>query len=356
MEVTKNHPKYYLGNRDLLIIAVLSGIGGVMSTYVGYLGNLINQVFGVPFGAGQFASGLHVFWFILVAGLVKKPGAASAAGLLKGIIELLTGSTHGVAIVLVSLVQGLLIDLVLFLFRHPSMVSYMLAGGISAASNVFIFQLLYFSGAPITYIIFIGSLAFVSGILLAGSFGWSVLDVVLQARPYRISAREENSIIAPDKGVKTAPSTIKVVSTFLLILLLAGGAVYYFALVFEPPWIAPLIQVEGAVEKTISLPLAHFTSHETTIRAELQGQVKYVPPQEYTGIPVYAILQESVPSSEATKLKVMASDGYMVEFDLIKVLNDNQMLLIREGDSLRLIAGNYEGGRWVRMVNKFIIE
>ena len=109
--------------------------------------------------------------------------------------------------------------------------------------------------------------------------------MVLQARPYRISAGEENSIIAPDKGVKTAPSTIKVVSTFLLILLLAGGAVYYFALVFEPPWIAPLIQVEGAVEKTISLPLEHFTSHETTIRAELQGQVKYVPPQEPYGIP-----------------------------------------------------------------------
>ena len=61
MEVTKNHPKYYLGNRDLLIIAVLSGIGGVMSTYVGYLGNLINQIFGVPCGAGQFASSYMSF-------------------------------------------------------------------------------------------------------------------------------------------------------------------------------------------------------------------------------------------------------------------------------------------------------
>lgn len=48
-------------NRDLLVIAVLSGIGGVMSTYIGYLGNLLNNLLGVPFGAGQFVAGLHVF-------------------------------------------------------------------------------------------------------------------------------------------------------------------------------------------------------------------------------------------------------------------------------------------------------
>ncbi len=67
-----------------------------MSTYVGYLGNLINQIFGVPFGAGQFASGLHVFWFILAAGLIRRPGGPlPPQAFLKGIIELFTGSTHG---------------------------------------------------------------------------------------------------------------------------------------------------------------------------------------------------------------------------------------------------------------------
>ena len=83
-EPTTNKKRYYLSNRDLLVIAILSGIGGVMSTYVGYLGNLLNRIFGVPFGAGQFVSGLHIFWFILIAGLVRRPGAATAAGLLKG--------------------------------------------------------------------------------------------------------------------------------------------------------------------------------------------------------------------------------------------------------------------------------
>ncbi|NLL21914.1 MAG: sulfite oxidase, partial [Firmicutes bacterium] len=43
-EELQSRRKYYLSNRDLLVIAVLSGIGGIMSTYIGYLGNLVNRV------------------------------------------------------------------------------------------------------------------------------------------------------------------------------------------------------------------------------------------------------------------------------------------------------------------------
>jgi hypothetical protein len=53
---------------------------------------------------------------------------------------------------------------------------------------------------------------------------------------------------------------------------------------------------------------------------------------------------------------VQATDGYVVEFDLQKVLEDDRMLLTREDDMLRLIAGNYEGGHWVKMVNRMVVE
>jgi ABC-type thiamin/hydroxymethylpyrimidine transport system permease subunit len=353
---TVRRQRYYLSNRELLVIAVLSGIGGVMSTYVGYLGNLLNRIFAVPFGAGQFASGLHVFWFILAAGLVRKPGAATATGLLKGVIELFTGSTHGVAIILVSFVQGLLVDLVLLFARRRNLGSYMLAGGAAAASNVIVFQFLYFSGAPLTYLLFIGCLAFVSGILLAGSFGHSVLEVVLEARPLRIFTGDGETAAPGVQRGKESHLTCKLMVTSLLILLLAGGAVYYFVAVFQPPWAGPTCRVEGAVERPLSFSLGHFAAHETTITAELRGQVSYAPPQEYTGIPLRIILQEAAPQESAGKLTVMATDGYMVEFPLEDVLNDDQMLLIREGDTLRLVAGNYEGGYWVRMVNRILVE
>ncbi len=173
----------------------------------------------------------------------------------------------------------------------------MLAGGVAAASNVFVFQSLYFSGAPATYLFFIGLLAFVSGVLLAGSFGHSVLEVVLQARPVRITTGGEGKVKAPSVGKdKTAPLTFKLAITSLLILLLAGGAIYYFAAVFEPPWVGPPLPGRRVSrKKTLSFHIDHFNRYETTITAELQGQVTYVPPKQYTGgVPLRVILQEAV--------------------------------------------------------------
>ena len=45
-----------------------------------------------------------------------------------------------------------------------------------------------------------------------------------------------------------------------------------------------------------------------------------------------------------------------MEFELQDVFIDDQLLLIREEDMLRLIAGNYEGGYWVKLVNKIVVE
>ena len=47
---------------------------------------------------------------------------------------MLSGSTHGLAIILVSFIQGLLVDAVLLIIRRHNLTAYMLAGGFSAAS------------------------------------------------------------------------------------------------------------------------------------------------------------------------------------------------------------------------------
>lgn len=346
--------RYYFSTRDLLVIAILSGVGGVLSTYVGYLGNLLNRVFVVPFGAGQFVAGLHTFWIILVAGLVRKPGAGTIAGLLKGIVEMLTGSTHGIAIVLVSLVQGLMVDLVLLIMRRHTLASYSIAGGFSAASNVFVFQLLYFSGAPITYILFIGALAFISGCLLGGSFGYSVLDIIREAGLLRLKTAADGA--AAETEGKARPGWFKLIVTGVLVVAFSAGAIYYYAVVFEPPWSGPQCKVEGLVENEMTFTLAQMSEYETTIEAELKGDYTHIPMQEYTGIPVKDILKEAGPLPDASVVKVIATDGYEVSFELQDVLNDDKMILIQEEDTLRLVAGNYEGGYWVRMVSKIKVE
>ncbi len=348
---TGHRRRPYFVNRDLLIMAVLSGIGGVLSTYIGYLGNLLNRIFGVPFGAGQFVAGLHVFWIILAAGLVRRPGAATIAGLLKGIVELLTGSTHGISIVLVSFAQGLVLDLVLLLMRHRGPVAYAVAGGLSAASNVIVFQLLFFSGVPLAYILFISGLAAISGFLLGGLFGSGVLNLIGETGLLRLKGGREENGARPGR-----PAWVQMILTAILVIIFSAGAIYYYAAIFVPPWAGPQCRVEGKVEHELSFYLSRFAEAETTIEAELKGQVTYVAPQEYTGIPVKAILAEAAPLPEAAALKVIATDGYEVAFDLAAVMKDDLLILILEDDTLRLIAGNYEGGYWVKLVSRLLVD
>jgi energy-coupling factor transport system substrate-specific component len=342
--------KPYLSNQNLLVIAVLSGIGGVMSTYIGYLGNLFNAMLGVPFGAGQFLSGLHVFWIILAAGLVKKPGAASLAGLLKGCIEFFTGGTHGITIIIVSLVQGIIVDLVLIIFRKYSLTILSLAGGLAAASNVLVFQTLYFSGVAWGYIAFIAFFAFVSGIIFAGFFGRHVLNIIFQAKAFQLSP-QDHELARPPKNSK-----FTMAAAGIIFLIFTGGAVYYFTQIYTPPWSGPQCTVEGAVERSLSFRLSDFSDQETTITAELKGQYTHVEEKEYTGIPVSAILKEAVPKEGSTILKVTGTDGYEIEFSLEKILVDDKFILIEEDDMLRLVAGNYEGSCWVRNASRMIID
>ncbi|HHX27721.1 MAG: ECF transporter S component [Bacillota bacterium] len=336
---------YRFSTRDLLIIAVLSGLGGVMSTYVGYLGTLLNNLLGVPFGAGQFVSGLHVFWIVLAAGLVRSFGAGSLCGLVKGTVELLTGSTHGSVIVIVSLVQGLVVDLLLAGTRRRSVLSYITGGAIASAANVIVFQLVYFSGAPWGYLAFITFLSLVSGALFAGGFGYSVLTTVHQVRP---SMMQEAPVSVP-----SSPKSVRYV-TLALAVALAVGAGYYFTNVYEAPWKGAALGVEGNVEKPLAVDISRL--EKVTVVAELKGQVTYVAPREYTGVLVTDILSEAGPKPGSKTVTVVASDGYQVDFDLADVMADDRMIIIEEGDTLRLVAGNYEGGYWVQKVSKLVVK
>ncbi len=375
--------RYRFSNRDLLTIAILSGLGGVMSTYIGYLGNLINHILGVPFGAGQFLAGLHVIWIMLAAGLVRQTGAATACGLLKGIVELLTGSTHGSIIVVVSFVQGLLADLVLSAMKKRNPMAFGIAGGVGTAANVIVFQLAYFSGARISYLLLMTGVSFLSGVLFAGLLGLSVLDTLKQIRPirsgtlfnpeteqagYGVSATTNQTSTgkgsarhapASQASARHTPESKRFFRIFTAIVIVAflAGSMYYFATIYEFPWKGAQCIVEGNVENPMSFNLAQFREAETTIVAELTGQVTHVPPQEYTGIPVNFILKQAKPKPGADTLFVVATDGYKVEFELEKVIEDDNMLLIlEEDDTLRLIAAEYAGGYWVRQVSALVIE
>ncbi|MFC1879543.1 hypothetical protein ACFLZW_06475 [Chloroflexota bacterium] len=63
--------RYYFTARDLFLIAAPAALGGVSSTYINTLGDLVQSVTGFA-GATQWAAGFHVLWLVLSAELVRK--------------------------------------------------------------------------------------------------------------------------------------------------------------------------------------------------------------------------------------------------------------------------------------------
>lgn len=346
-------PSYYFSTRDLATIAVLSALGGALSTFVGYLGLLLNSAIGTPFGAGQFLSGLHVFWIILATGIIRKPGVATATGFLKGFVEFFTGSTHGLVIVFVSLIQGLIVDIGLSAFRHrDSLPLYCIIGGFAAASNVLVFQLLFFSGAPGLFIMLLVILAFCSGIIFAGYFGHATTSLVITSNVLRNSPNGATSRSEPSSLWKRlGPYKL---SAIVFLITIAFGASLYSVFVWRPV-IDPLsCEVVGQVSQPYRFSYIAFAEYEVTIEAELIGSVTYAPPQNYTGIPLSVILAEAQPLTLATTLQVLSSDGFSAPFLIDEVLNDSEIILIVD-NGLRLVAKNYHGSYWVQKVVSLVI-
>jgi ABC-type thiamin/hydroxymethylpyrimidine transport system permease subunit len=351
--MTESSPKLPISTRDIVTIAILSSLGGALSTFVGYLGNLINLALGVPFGAGQFMAGLHVFWLVLIRVLVQKHGAGTAGGLLKGMVEMFTGSTHGIAIVLVSLIQGLIIDICAVFAgstdntNTSSRLVWWLGAGLSSAANVIVLQILYFTGAPFIYIGAITVLAFCSGVIFAGYFAWETMEFLNETGTIQ---RFPSQRVAPTTKTRRGLA-YRNLPAIIFVLFLTIGTLYYTTNVsraFADPYTC---EVKGLVETPYSFRLEDFAGQEVTIEAELIGAYTHIAPANYTGVLISTILAQASPLPNASGLQVSARDGYTVRFeDLNAVLTDPNMLLTKNDEGLWLIAGNYDGSLWVRQV------
>jgi ABC-type thiamin/hydroxymethylpyrimidine transport system permease subunit len=348
-----------LTTKDLVTIALLSALGGVLSTYIGYLGNLMNHVVGVPFGAGQFMAGLHVLWIMLAIGLTRKKGAGTVTGIVKGIVELFTGSTHGIVIVLVSCMQGIVADTVMFSDRAKgsrNYTTYAIAGGLASATNVIVFQALFFAGVPWILIMMLCMLAFASGMIFAGWLSIEMLSSVEQAGI--LSGNKEIIVDGQDRdeerlwreelrAKKRRKASLAVVGSFLAVF--SVGAIYYFAFVFVLPG-GDTISVEGDVANPYDFVYDDFANQEVTVYAELVGSVTYVAPRNYTGVPLESILAEAQPAADASEVVIRGNDGYFAVFVLEEAMGDAGMLIVLEEDSYRLVAADYEGAYWVEFV------
>ena len=348
VESAAGERRYRFDARDIVLIAPFSAAGGVLSTYIGYLGNLVNRLFGVPFGAGQLIAGLHIVWPLLVRALVGRFGAGTLTGLTKGAVELFTGGTHGVVILLVSAVEGLFVDLGLGVTRRRNLLGTMLAGALASVSNVVMFQAIYFSGVAASFLALMIAAAFVSGAVFGGYLAWDIERVLVVSR----LIRPTDSVVPNGRRAIGWRRAI----TFAVFLAFLAGGVYFYVKVYDPfpaPGAAPIV---GAVEAPYEFVYGEWKAEERTVRTEMRGSVTHVPPADYTGVPVDLVLERASPSADAATVRIVASDGYEARFPLSELTDNPDILLILDGEALRLVAPGYDGAYWVEMVVRIAVE
>jgi energy-coupling factor transport system substrate-specific component len=326
---------FYFSTRDLLIMAVLAALGGVSSTYINTIGDAVQAALGFP-GATQWAAGLHTIWLVLAMGILRKTGTGTVTGITKGAVELMSGNTHGVIILLINLVAGMLVDFGILLFQNRrSIVAYLVAGGLSAASNVIVFQL--FATLPtnilaISAIFVLMLIASISGVIFSGFVPFYLVNQLSKA----------NVIKLPEKTTKNRKIgwTILVGVLFLAILL----TVYLRSSLKG----SPTIQITGAVENPYEFPDQSFTLQKVNRQMDYRGVLT-----SYTGYPLLDIVEHAQPSSVANTLLIEASDGYafLISFDELR--NNDNILIVQSGQGEKSsydVVGPVSSKAWVRNV------
>ena len=331
---------FYFSTRDLLIMAVLAALGGVASTYINTLGDAVQAFLGMA-GGSQWAAGLHVIWIILAMAITGKPGTGILTGLVKGSVELLSGNSHGLIILLVDLIAGLLVDFGFLLFRKKrSLLPYLIAGGLASGSNVIVFQL--FATLPTNIlaasaVLILTLVAVLSGVIFAGFIPKLIVDSLIKGNIVKVSEQ-------PSKTRKTAwyvllsVFILSILFTFFLMTALKG---------------APTIQINGAVETEYGFPGDEFEHEMVTRQMEYKGVMT-----EYTGYLLSDAIQNAGPSEDADTLLIEASDGYAFLLSFTELENNPNILAVPKGSGKNTsydIVGPESSKAWIRGVTKFTV-
>jgi energy-coupling factor transport system substrate-specific component len=334
--------RYYFSTRDLLMMAVLAALGGVASTYIQTLANAVHATLGFP-GATQVLAGLHVLWLVLAVGLTGKQGAGTVTGIAKGAVEFLSGNTHGILVILIDVVAGILVDLGMLPFRNKnSYLSYSIAGGLAAASNVFVFQA--FASIPtdvltVSAILLVAAVSFLSGVLLAGVLGKILLDSLRRAGVVKDRPTQK-------MGRWTYPALL-----LIALVLTAAGGVYLYSSLRGPP----SVRIRGRVERPYEY---RYTEEDEPLLITIQETAKPGLMGTYTGLPLREVVQRAGPSEDAHSILARGSDGYDFFIQFTELEENDELILAQSGSGSEMaygVAGAKNSKAWVRNVVQIVL-
>lgn len=330
----------YFSTRDLLVMSVLAALGGVTSTYVNALGDAVQAALGFP-GGTQWAAGLHVIWIVLAMGILRKPGTGIVMGVLKGAVELLSGNSHGVIILLVNLMAGLLVDLGFLFFSYKqTLLPYLFAGGLATASNVLVFQL--FATIPMNIlgmmaILVLFLVALVSGLVFAGFAPYLLVNTLSDSGVVKI----------PVKPSQNRKMSVYILSGVAISALLLAA---FLRMNLRP---GSSVEITGAVQDGYQFPDSSLTLNTVTRTMDYKGVMT-----EFSGYPLRAIIDFAGPHDDADTVLLEASDGYAFLISFEELNENDKILLVEQGKGQNKsfdIVGPESSKAWVRNVTKITV-
>jgi energy-coupling factor transport system permease protein len=158
--------------RDIVIIAVIAAIAGVINTGVGNVWYLLNTSMG-PLG-GALLQGSFMWAYVLAAWLVRKPGAALFVGVIESSVEILLGNAAGIGTLGWGISQGLGLEAVLLVccYKRYGVLPALLAGAASSQFGTVWSSILYgWDPATAKDVWLAMPINLVSGVILSGLLG-----------------------------------------------------------------------------------------------------------------------------------------------------------------------------------------
>ncbi|GEO25491.1 ABC transporter permease [Alicyclobacillus acidoterrestris] len=167
--------------RDVIVMVVLAIVTGALYK----VWDILYAVIPTTAYAGQATmTGLWLIASVLVAYIIRRPGAALLAELIAASVELLLGGQWGLSNLVAGLIQGIGAELAfcLFFYRGYHIVSCILSGVLASAAAVLQWYFQYggnelTAGTEVAYIV----IALCSGAVLGGILPKLVADALYKA-------------------------------------------------------------------------------------------------------------------------------------------------------------------------------
>lgn len=167
--------------RDIVVASVLGvAAGGLFAVWNVAHNPVLEPVGALIPGLQAVGHGVWLLGGLLVALVVRKPGAALYGEVVASVVSALIGNQWGAITLLYGVVQGLGAELIfaLFFYRAWGLVVALVAGAGSGVAMAALDIILWYSGAGTPFIVIYSIASVVSGVVIAGLGGWALANAL----------------------------------------------------------------------------------------------------------------------------------------------------------------------------------